>query len=320
MAFKEIIGQDAAIRTLLAAKRKGKIAPVYLFYGPDGVGKFLAAKNFAKLLNCTNHSVEKDCCDVCNHCKQIENENYPDVFFIKDDDTIKIEQVRDMKWQLALKPVSSSFKVIIIKNASFLSHQAQSALLKTLEDMQFNAVCVLVTSNISTMLPTIISRAELIRFFQIKSEDIKNFLQDKLSFTDNQAEAMSHIFDGSIRASKTTDIESYMDSRERVFDFIINKNDISRRKKDFFDFKNLNDMLNIMITWYRDVLLYKAGISKNFFINYDRIVDIEKCGVNIEAETLVNHLGFLLNSKIMLEENVSPKLIYNSLFIETNQS
>ena len=135
MAFKGIIGHQAPIKTIKNILLKGEQAGgTYLFLGPDGVGKRTAGIEFAKAVNC-EHSSEEGLCD-CVSCRKISSGNHPDVFIIRPkapSDSIRIDEIRNIKYEASLKPYEGMKRVFIINDAEKMTEEAQNAFLKLLE-------------------------------------------------------------------------------------------------------------------------------------------------------------------------------------------
>jgi len=146
-------------------KRGGKLFSAYLFLGPDGSGKFEAAKNFAKTLNCP--AAKPEPCGTCAHCKKIDSEAHPDVFFAEPkgaSSSIGIDEIRFVIAKANLRPYEAAKKVFIIKGAHSMNDEAQNAFLKTLEEPPKDTVFVLISRSKDLLLPTIVSRCYAVNF------------------------------------------------------------------------------------------------------------------------------------------------------------
>jgi DNA polymerase-3 subunit delta' len=154
MALKDIIGQGKALNILKGCINKERIPHAIFFAGDEGIGKKLAAINFAKTLNCTGTSagtdifafdgedetagVFKDACDKCSSCIKIDKGTHPDVFTLSpegDGGQITVSAVRQLEESLSYKPFEGEWKIAIIDNADRLNSSASNAFLKTLEDL-----------------------------------------------------------------------------------------------------------------------------------------------------------------------------------------
>ncbi|MGM0439206.1 MAG: ATP-binding protein [Patescibacteria group bacterium] len=153
----------------------GKIPHNLLFTGPESVGKKRAAKEFIKKLNCDNGG-----CNECRTCKEIDSQRHSDLLVIEGKDEIKIDDVRDLQKRLSLTGKSKeSYKAAIIDEAHLLNKQAQSCLLKTLEEPKGNALIILISEHPNTLLDTILSRMWAIKFSLVETDLIENDLVNR---------------------------------------------------------------------------------------------------------------------------------------------
>lgn len=164
-----IVGHQKQLQFLKKSAEAKKISHAYLFAGPDKVGKKAAALEWLSGIFGVKIS---------------EGTVHPDLFFVRPDsetNNIKIETIRNLIWKLSLKPVSAPIKVAVIDQAHLMNKDSQNCLLKTLEEPSGNALLILTAENSQLLLPTIVSRCELIRFNFVPQSDIKNYLSKLLA-------------------------------------------------------------------------------------------------------------------------------------------
>lgn len=144
---------------------KGRLAHAYLFYGPPTTGRFEMAVAIAQLVNC--EAVAAQPCGSCAACMKIKASQHPDIHVIghNDEDTIKIDDIRQVISRIALRAFEAKVKVCIITEAQRMSMEAANALLKTLEEPAGHTLIVLTTSAPEACLDTIKSRCHCIGFF-----------------------------------------------------------------------------------------------------------------------------------------------------------
>jgi DNA polymerase III subunit delta' len=214
MSFDNIKGQDRAIGFLRCAIQNNRVGHAYVFFGPEGVGKRLTAVNFAKALNCAapkdggpcdpstgsgSHPKPVAGCDECISCRKIDAMNHPDFIVLspeKDSALIKIDAVRELARDISLKPYEARKKVYIIDDAALMKHEAQNALLKTLEEPVTDSVLILVTGDISRLFSTIRSRAQEVRFFPLAADEVKEVLIGVHGIEKTRAHILAHISSG----------------------------------------------------------------------------------------------------------------------------
>lgn len=181
MAIKSIVGQDNALRILYGTLKKERVPSAILMSGDSGIGKMLAAINYAKAINCLN-PVNFDCCDNCMSCKKIDASIHPDILNItldnvedklsleerraKDSNRYEypIEAVRKIEEFLYLRPNEARKKIVIIDDAETMNINAANSFLKTLEEPPADSLIILVSSNPDRLPDTIRSRCVTVRF------------------------------------------------------------------------------------------------------------------------------------------------------------
>ncbi len=156
--------------------RRSRVPSALLLSGDRGIGKRLAALNYAKAVNCLS-PVDFDCCDECSSCRKIDAEMHPDItLFSPDGDEIKIDAVRKIEEVLFLKPFEGSKKVVIIDDADAMNINAANAFLKTLEEPPPGSIIVLITSTPDGLPDTIRSRCTNVRFYPLPVEEFKKIV------------------------------------------------------------------------------------------------------------------------------------------------
>ncbi len=177
MGFSDILAQESAIGTLQRALTSGRVAHAYLFSGPSGVGKRLTATAMAMALNCLERS--DDSCGQCIGCSKITKEIHPDVFSLtlpENRKSIPVDSVRELEQRLAMRPHEGAAKVAVVDPADRMTEAAANALLKTLEEPKPNRFIILVTARLSSMLPTVRSRCQVVRFNALPRETVETLL------------------------------------------------------------------------------------------------------------------------------------------------
>ena len=169
MPLRDIIGHQQVLGLISRAAVRGTLPPSLIFAGPSGVGKHMAAVALAQLLNCQNPvatAAGSDACGECAPCRRISRRVHADVLFIEPGETgsIKIDQIRDAIERSAYRPFEGRRRVVIIDEADAVVSEAQNALLKTLEEPPPASIFVLVTSRPDTLLITVRSRCQRLRF------------------------------------------------------------------------------------------------------------------------------------------------------------
>ncbi len=177
MSFGRIRGQARALDLLRQALDAGRVPHALLFSGPDGVGKRQTALELAKALNCAGPAPERDACDVCPSCRLADRRAHPDVLAVAPEGrSLKIDQIREVERHVALSTYTGRRKVAIVDAAESMTPQAQNAFLKTLEEPPLGAVLILISSAPTTLLPTVRSRCQEVRFGPLPDEVVAALL------------------------------------------------------------------------------------------------------------------------------------------------
>lgn len=176
----ELLGQSAHIAPLLERARSGRLHHCYLFEGPPSVGKHTAAELLARTAACTAESGPFPC-GSCLTCKQMTKGIHPDLIQLVPDPkrksgTIGVEQVRELIRKVRLRPYNASWRTVIVDPVDALMPQAANALLKTLEEPPPDTGFVLVTSRVSALLPTVLSRSQRVRFTAVPEKELVPWL------------------------------------------------------------------------------------------------------------------------------------------------
>ncbi|MCM8760692.1 MAG: DNA polymerase III subunit delta' [Candidatus Omnitrophica bacterium] len=309
MSFKDIKGQSRAVSFLENSIANRRISHAYIFYGPKSVGRKLAAVNFAKALNCLSLSAVP--CDSCASCKKIDASSHPDVSVLKvkaDSYSIKIDDIRTLIRDIALKPYEARKKVYLIDGANSLTEEAANAILKTLEEPPTDSVLILITERLWGLLPTIVSRSQVVKFFALAVETVKDVLVNHYGIDNTRAHVLACLSSGGIEEALMYQDDKFFEKRRLFIDAIVNKAffnwDFDRTSREDFKW-----YLNIMLTWYFDILRYKVGIfSESETVNIDRKDTIKAESKKISFEKLDGAIKQIISTATFLEQNANPKL------------
>jgi len=170
--MKTLIGHKDIVDQLQVRKVNNKWPQAIVFYGPEGIGKKVLAKNLAAEILCEN----KNACGICTSCHQVDNETHPDLFVLRPPEgkvLIPIDSVRKMAEWESLLPVVKRGKVVIVSEASGLTEEAQNALLKIIEEPLSQTCFFIVADNKNVLLPTIESRCFALRMKGLNEEQLR---------------------------------------------------------------------------------------------------------------------------------------------------
>lgn len=312
MSFKDIKGQDRAIEVLREHIKRSRLAKAYLFCGPEGIGKKMAARALAKAVNCLKEGI--DPCDDCLSCRKVDKEQHPDVHILDAaDEEIKIEYIRRLQSEAGLRPYEGRKKVFIINNAHNLNAASSNAFLKTLEEPAGESLIILVSDKPELLLKTIISRCRIIKFSPLKREDLTGILERDYAVPEAASHFLAYFYEGRLGSALRQKESGILEHKNRVIDeFAVSAG------RGFSGFpiekrEDLRSCLNILASWFRDIYILKAGLPYDEIINLDRKAELSKQAQRFSFSDLEAALNVISDSLSYLERNVNLKLIQSTL-------
>lgn len=313
MPFADIKGQARPIAAMKNYLTHGNSSGAYLFSGEEGVGKFLAAKTFAKAVNCLQEN--RDACDDCASCRKIEKSEHPDIHFIEAGESgiIKIESIRDLKRAVSLKPYEARKRAFIINNAHNLNAESANALLKVLEEPPQANLIILVTSKPNLLFKTIISRCRIIKFYPLPREGLKQVLSGSYHVDNGLAHFLAYFCEGRIGSALRLNSVDAITRKNRIIDALSSQD--ARGLEPLFtqEKEDLRGCLNILASYLRDAYLFKAGAGNLQLINIDRAGDIAQTARIFSFLELDRMLKCICDSALYLERNINKRLIFINL-------
>lgn len=316
MSFGNIVGHNTAIRILQNALKQERKGISYLFYGPSGVGKFFVAKQFAKALNCESHN--NDSCDECSSCLRADKLEYPDIYCLdlKDGlDNIKIEQIRQMQRVVNLKPFEGRTKVFIINNCQSLTEEAANCLLKVVEEPPLDSVIILIALSLRSVLPTIVSRTQKIRFSNLEREMLKEFLIKNHKVDLKESHYLAYYLDGRIgEAMSLLAKRDFLLTRDLIIEKFLDSRGQSQALEELFNDKaKMRLALSILLSWFRDIIFVKIGLSGNDLINKDRFPEIAEDAKRYSYLEVFSVFNNLSKSFVYLKQNINIRLVADNI-------
>ena len=201
--FADVVGQTAIVTALQNQIAAGRIGHAYLFTGTRGTGKTTCAKIFAKAFNCLDTS-SPDPCGECEICKGIDSGAIMDIIEMDAASNNGVDDIRDLRDEVAYLPSVCKYKVYIIDEVHMLSTAAFNALLKTMEEPPEHVIFILATTEVQKVPVTILSRCQRYDFTRITADDIAKRLlyvaeQEKIELDENAAQLIGRLADGAMR-------------------------------------------------------------------------------------------------------------------------
>lgn len=325
-----IVGHEHAIdilrRTLLAQQ----VRHAYLFAGPQRIGKSILAQRFAQTLLCTGGAdpavAPPEPCNTCLSCRKVLHGNHPDVHVIlraPDKQFITIEQVRALQSDAALRTMEGRRNVFLIDNAHEMNVQAANCILKTLEEPEQNVVLVLTVPDAGLLLPTILSRVQLIHMQLLTAPQIKDALIQRWGTEPAEAELIASLAAGRLGwAVQAVEDEEMLDERRTLLASLVKIPSLTRVQRfDFVqrlgtDSERIRATLELWLLWWRDMVLAANGCL-DLTVNADMRDLLKTQAVKVgtaEAERMVRAI---LQTQESLDQNVNPRMAFEVLMLDT---
>jgi DNA polymerase-3 subunit delta' len=304
--FAKLIAQD-------------RLAHAYLFVGPKDVGKTQTALRLAKLVNCERNpnGKEEDACGVCPSCVKIEAGNHPDVVVIGvgEEETIKIARVRELIQKSQMKPYEARKKVFIIKDVENLSLEGSNALLKTLEEPAANTLLILTTSVLEKNLGTVRSRCHAIHFFPLSQETLSRKLKSDLALEEKASHFFSYFCDGCIGKAERLSQEGFFLRKNDIIDkLLLNRNNEIYVKEALADKDQTRQVLSVILTWFRDLLLLKNNIfDARLVVHADRMKELASVLPGYSFSQVEGIIDETVNTTKLLADNLNVKIPFSLL-------
>lgn len=320
MPFSEIIGHEHNIKVLQRSIERGRVHHAHIFSGPEGVGKRLTAVSLAKALNC--REMAADFCGHCVSCKKIDDGNHPDVKIVEPDGQfIKIDQIRELQHDLQFRPFEGKKRVFIIDSADRMGLPAANSLLKTLEEPPRDSILILVTANLHSLLPTIISRSQRLSFSSLRIADVERVLVEKRGLDARSSRIIAAITEGSIGKALGEDEETILEERERVFTSFtgLKRNSmvgIFKQAEGLAKDEGLGGILRALKVLYRDMAVSKGGGG---IINNDMASRIDNEARDLPMEVIIERFDQITETEDLLKRNINKQLALEVMMMRLAQ-
>ena len=327
-SFKDVVGHKDILKYISSAVENNRVSHAYILNGERGSGKKMLANLFAMTLLCETGDNEP--CGKCHSCKQAESGNHPDIIRVTHEkpNSISVDDIRtQVNNTVDIKPYQGPYKVYIIPQADMMTPQAQNAILKTIEEPPSYAVFLLLTENAETLLPTINSRCVMLKLRNIKDTLTKKYLMENLEIPDYKADMCTAFAQGNMgRAIMLANSDHFNEIREEAVQLLkhiseMELNEIVAAVKNISVYKlEITDYLDIIMIWYRDVLLYKATKEIDKVVFKDQLQSIKEQARKSSYEGIELILESLEKAKARLKANVNFDLVMELLFLTIKEN
>ncbi|MDO4321671.1 MAG: DNA polymerase III subunit delta' [Lachnospiraceae bacterium] len=321
--FREIIGHKQEIAHLERAIETGKVSHAYIFSGDKGTGKRRLADAFAETLQCEGTGVRP--CGECHSCRQAESGNHPDIIYIKHEKptSIGVEDIRDqLTGDIQIRPYNGKYKIYMIPDAEKMTVQAQNAILKTIEEPPEYAVIILMTTNEQMFLDTIRSRCVVLNLKPVPDDQVKAYLMEQIQVPDYQADICVAFAQGNIgKAVRLASSEDFSAIKSSAMQLIRNAgkmeiSDLIDYVREVQEYKiSIQDYLDILALWYRDMVYFKATRDIDGIVFQDEIRTIRDTVKVCSYEGVEEVMKAIESAKTRLSANVNFDLTMELLFL-----
>jgi DNA polymerase-3 subunit delta' len=319
-----LVGHEWAVDMLKKHVNHGTTRHAYLFAGPPGLGRRTLALRFAQALNCQTPVDAGIPCGRCRDCKQIEAMQHADLTVVQAESeggTMKVDQIREARRSLTLKPYQANYRVALFLRFQEANDNAANALLKTLEEAPSYAVLILTSDNPEQLLPTIVSRCEVLRLRPLKIESIQSALENR-GIETSQARLIAHISGGRFGyALRLIENEALLEKREERLDDLQSLISASRVEKFAYadklarDKESMRQAVLIWLSYWRDVMLRSAQ-AETPLVNVDRNVEIEDLAGRLDLSIARRAVSDFENVLEKMERNVNSRLLAEVLLLD----
>lgn len=336
MPFRDIFGHRRVVSLLSRAVARGSVPPSLLFAGPEGVGKRRVAIALAETLNClqptTGDGLESDACGTCAACRRIARGTHPDVIVLEpgDSGTIKIDPVREIIDRAQYRPFEGRRRAVIVDHADALTDDAQSALLKILEEPPSGSVFLLVTSSPDALLSTVRSRCPRLRFGPLSPGEIADALKRDHEYGDAEARAAAADADGSLGRALEAEAADLTEARSTAQQWLTQaarSGDLSTRvqmAQSLFDKKSvpavdrarLAACLRALSSLLRDLGILSTRADARMLANADLQGALERLAAAYDSTRSMRAFTAVDKALGALERNASPKIVADWLVLQ----
>ena len=336
MLLEQIHGHASALATLRKALANDRVAHAYLFTGPDGIGKRCTAIALAHALLC--QEAPQHGCASCPACVSLQAGSHPDYYLsapLPGKQSMGIDQIRAMQRFLALRPVRGGQKVCILNEAHNLTEQAQSALLKVLEEPPGDAIIVLIAASGATLSLPLLSRCQHVRFAPLPVQDVERILRQEAGLEADTAGLLARYSRGSIGRALSLDPATLVEERQRVVErlstvqgasfstlsqlaewLVADRSSKTKKKTETPAALEQGARLELVLAWYEEALRYLL-LGNSAVVRYqDCLPALAQATANVGIARALRDLTLVYETIQALGRNAHPRLTVEDMLLE----
>ena len=326
----DMLGHEWAVNLLKEPITRDNFRHAYLITGPQGVGRRTLALRLAQAVNCPQPLAPGEPCRTCRTCQKIEAMQHPDLAVVQAEQiggTLIVDQIRELQRSLSLAPYEARYRVAILLRFEEAHPSATNALLKTLEEPPSRVILIITAESSERLLPTIVSRCEVLRLRPLSPDTVKQGLQNRWGLPEDEAHLLAHISGGrpgyalklhqnpelQVQRVKWLADQYQLISASRVKRFAYA--DQLTKGKDRAEVKaRLRGVLQIWLSFWRDVLLQASDASIPLS-NPDQAEEIQNLATHLGLEVAYNMVVSLEHTMRLLDQNINLRLATEVLLL-----
>ncbi len=280
------------------------------------------ALQFAKALNCLEGENRADACDRCPSCKKIDRHLHPDVSLIEPQgQTLKVDQVREMQRSFAYRPYEGRRRVFILTAADRMAPNMSNTLLKTLEEPPLHTMIILLANHPRWILPTILSRCQLIRFNPLPSHLVSDWLTKEKGLEEREAHLLASLSEGSPGKALEIKEEIAAIPRKELLKEWMGAKLLSIEEKEGWieslpsQRENLHLILEMAKTLLRDLIVVKTSEEGSRLIHSDLSEELEAMAGKWNLSSLLRRVEILHQTSQAIKGNANPRLSLEAMML-----
>ncbi len=324
--MQAVVGHSAAQRLLTREALSGQVSHAYLITGPEQIGKTTLALEFARLLQCQGRTLDAtEPCGVCGSCRKIAAGSHPDVRLVvrpADKRTLPVELVREVIHSANLAPSVGPWRIFVIPELERMAAASANALLKTLEEPPERVVLLLTCSELETLLPTVVSRCQVVPTQPPTADEIQKALVERWDVALGRAEELTALAQGrigwAIDAAQHPEIER---ARSETLARLISLTGAPREERLSAasalasDTEAARQLVELWLFWWRDVVLAACG-ARSLASAGEARAAAQRQGRALGVERAQDFLTALVAAREALEANANAQLTIEALLLD----
>jgi DNA polymerase-3 subunit delta' len=339
--FSDLTGNEHVKAALMQLIKGDRLPGSMLFAGEEGVGKKRFALEVARTLNCRSPK-DGEACGVCGACTRILKINYPsnsesddweqiiwtdhpDVgLVVAPKRVLRVTQMRQIEREANYRPFEGKARVFLVDDADKLNDNSANALLKILEEPPRTSYLILLTARPAMLLPTILSRCQMIRFSPLTPDDIEQYLVKNKLVEASTARLRARTASGSLGRALASDIDKFESQRKAmiaVLNALVLTNDNAQllrsaeqlneaQYKDEFE-----ERLDVLETLIRDAWMLALGVKPELLVNEDLLPELTKVSQKIDPSRAQKWVLLIEDMREQLIVNINRKVASDSVFL-----